>query len=200
MSIPIQPDSLIILVPIFILLFFSCFIIIERLLFFKKHAKTESSHYESLKALLKRGNTLDAKHFCEDHPSSLSALTLLAVNNRMMEKESLKELVAGAADLQVPRLERFISPLGTIAAVAPLLGLLGTVTGNIKAFGFLGEGTIQNYQMLAPAIGEALYTTAAGLLVAIPSIIFYNFLVRKVHYHIALLENRINELVNLIGG
>ncbi len=200
MFVPVNTESLIILIPILMLSVISCFMIVERILFYKKHVKREAKDYSELKSFLKRGNSLDAKKYCESANSPLARLTLLAIENSSLPKEDLKDYISGAANLETPKLERFVSPLGTIAAIGPLLGLLGTVTGNIKAFGLLGEGSIQNYQMLAPAIGEALYTTAAGLVVAIPSIIFYNYLIRKVNYNISLLESRIDELVNLIGG
>ena len=76
----------------------------------------------------------------------------------------------------IPRYEHFLTPLGTIANISTLLGLLGTVTGNIKAFGVLGAGgTMGDPALLAGAIGEALVTTVAGLVVSIPALIFYNY-------------------------
>lgn len=193
-------DSLIILIPIFLLSIASCFIIIERIIYFKKLQAKEKITFEQLKNLIKRGNYPEALAYCEENPSPLARLTKVGIENRHKTREELKDVVAGAASIEVPTIERFVSPLGTIANIAPLLGLLGTVTGNIKAFALLGSGSSQSYEMLAPAIGEALYTTAAGLVVAIPSIIFYNFLVNKVNFITIHLENRINVLIDCIGG
>ena len=81
-----------------------------------------------------------------------------------------------------------------------MLGLLGTVTGNIKAFGVLGDfGALGgNPAVLAKGIAEALITTAAGIIVSIPAITFYNYLVNKVNHLIIQLENRVNELVLML--
>ncbi|MCA1753759.1 MAG: MotA/TolQ/ExbB proton channel family protein [Spirochaeta sp.] len=98
-------------------------------------------------------------------------------------------------------MERFLTSLGTIAHISPLLGLLGTVTGNIQAFGVLGEfGMGGDPAILARGISEALITTAAGIIVAVPAIIFYNYLVSKVNHTIIHLENRVSELVLLLKG
>lgn len=94
-------------------------------------------------------------------------------------------------------MEKFLSTLGTIAHVTPLLGLLGTVTGNIRAFGVLSQTGIGTGDpaVLAGGISEALLTTAAGIIVSIPAIAFYNYLVSRVNHSIIRLENRVNELV-----
>jgi biopolymer transport protein ExbB len=76
----------------------------------------------------------------------------------------------------VHELERFLNTLGTIAGVTPLIGLLGTVTGIIKAFNAISAGGMGDPKMLSGGISEALITTAAGLLVAIPSLIAYRYL------------------------
>ena len=105
-----------------------------------------------------------------------------------------------AANVEIPKQERFLSTLGTIASVTPLLGLLGTVTGNIRAFGVLGQvGSVADSSLLALGISEALLTTAAGLIIAIPVIMFYNYLVSKANHTIVRLENRVSELVLLLG-
>ena len=94
-----------------------------------------------------------------------------------------------AANVEIPKQERFLPTLGTIAHVAPLLGLLGTVTGNIGAFGVLGEaGGLADSSQLALGISEALLTTAAGMIVGIPTIMFYNYLVTKANNTIVRLE------------
>lgn len=192
--------SLFVLVPIFILSLVSVFIIIERLLYFSRLKKKEDSLFEQLKHLMKRGNFDEALKVCEENSSPISRLAKTGIENRYKPREEMKELVAAAASIEIPILERFISPLGTISHIAPLMGLLGTVTGNIKAFGLIGGELAQDKGVLAPAIGEALYTTAAGIMVAIPAIIFYNHFVNKVNYTIVHLENRVNELVSYVGG
>lgn len=200
MNVAFKPESLFVLIPIFLLSATSIFIIIERLIYFRRLHKKENQLFEQLKQLLKRGSFDDAIRCCDENPSPISRLAKIGIENRYKPREEMKELVAAAANVEVPIIERFVSPLGTISHIAPLLGLLGTVTGNIKAFGLIGGGGSQNYELLAPAIGEALYTTAGGIMVAIPAIIFYNHFVNKVNLTIVHLENRVNELVSYVGG
>jgi biopolymer transport protein ExbB len=125
----------------------------------------------------------------------------VGIDHREHESYVQKEVIMDAANQEIPRLERFLSALGTIAHIAPLLGLLGTVTGNIEAFGVLGRfGSVGDPSILAKGISEALITTAAGIILAVPTIVFYNFLVSKVNHTIVHLENRVNELVLLLGN
>ncbi|MCK5914924.1 MAG: MotA/TolQ/ExbB proton channel family protein, partial [Deltaproteobacteria bacterium] len=89
--------------------------------------------------------------------------------------------------------------LGTIAGIAPLLGLLGTVTGMIKAFSVISHAGIGNPQMLAGGISEALITTAAGLTVAIPAFVFYKLLRSRVDKRILRMERVSIEVLDLIN-
>ena len=104
-------------------------------------------------------------------------------------------------DKQLPRLDRFLTALGTIANVSTLLGLLGTVTGNIQAFGVLGGGqSMGNPALLAGSISEALITTAAGLCISIPAVIFHNYFVSIVRKRIATMEAIASSVVIQVCG
>jgi biopolymer transport protein ExbB len=123
----------------------------------------------------------------------------VGIENRHHASDTIKETILDAANLEIPQMEKHLPALSTVTHIAPLLGLLGTVTGNISAFGVLGKlGSVGDPALLAKGISEALLTTAAGLIVAIPAIIFYNYLVNKVNHTIIRLENRVNELVLLL--
>ena len=105
-----------------------------------------------------------------------------------------------AANQEIPHLERYLSFLGSIAHISPLLGLLGTVTGNIQAFGVLGSfGAVSDPSILAKGISEALITTAAGIIVAIPAVIFYNYLVDKVGKILIKMESQVNDMLILLN-
>ncbi|MEW5817017.1 MAG: MotA/TolQ/ExbB proton channel family protein [Spirochaetota bacterium] len=176
-------------------------IIIERLLFFRKIRVDEDKLINRLKATLEKSHFDEALSICENNPSPITNLIKVGIESRHYPQNIIKEMIMDAANMEIPRLERFLSALGTIAHVAPLLGLLGTVTGNIKAFGVLSAfSSVGDPGLLAKGIAEALLTTAAGIIVSIPSIIFYNYLVTKVNHIIIRLENRTNELVFLLGG
>ncbi len=175
-------------------------IIIERMLFFRRIRVDEETLLSRLKMTLQKGHADEALSICESNPSPLTNLVKVGIENRHKTTGEIKDLVVSAANLEIPQLERSLSALGTIAHIAPLLGLLGTVTGNIEAFGVLGEfGAVGDPGLLASGIAEALVTTAAGLIVSIPAIVFYNHLVSRVNHIIIRLENRVNELVLFLG-
>jgi biopolymer transport protein ExbB len=175
-------------------------IIIERLLYFRRIRADEEALLKRLKSAIGKGHFEEALAICEASPSPITNLTRVGIEHRGYPEEVIRSMVADAANLEIPRMERFLSTLGTVAHISPLLGLLGTVTGNIRAFGVLGEfGAVGgNPAVLARGIAEALITTAAGIIVSIPAIIFYNYLVNKVNHLIIRLENRVSELVLML--
>jgi len=174
-------------------------IVIERLLYFRSRRADEAKLLQRLTATLRKGHYEEALAICEDHPSALAAMMQVGINHRHASTTELREVILDAANMEIPKEERFLSALGTIAHIAPLLGLLGTVTGNIRAFGVLGDmGAIADASLLAGGISEALLTTAAGIVVSIPAVIFYNFLVSKVSHRMIRLEHRVSEMVAML--
>ena len=191
------------IIMIFILMFslLASVIIIERLIFFLRIRVVEENLINILKSTLQKGHHDEALSICENNPSPITNLMRVGIEHRSYTSHVIREAILDAAGLETPKLERYLSTLGTIANVAPLMGLLGTVTGNIKAFGVLGKfGAVGDPGLLAKGISEALITTAAGIVVSIPAIIFYNYLVGKANHIIMRMENRVNELVLLLGG
>jgi len=175
-------------------------IIVERLVFFRKIRIDEGKMIARLKTTLQKGHYDEALAICESNPSPITNLVKVGIENRHQDRRILKDVILDAANQEVPKLERFLSALGTIVTVAPLLGLLGTVTGNIKAFDVLGKfGSVGDPSLLANGIAEALITTVGGLVVAIPAVVFYNYLVSTVNHIMIRLENRVNELILFIG-
>ncbi len=176
-------------------------IIIERLLYFRKIHVDEEKMINRLKITLEKRHFDEAINICENNPSPISNLIKVGIEHRNNSQSDIKEAVLGAANLEIPNMERHLTSLGTIAHIAPLLGLLGTVTGNIRAFGVLGNlGAVGDPSLLATGISEALLTTAAGIIVSIPAVIFYNGLVSRVNHMIIHLENRVSEMVLLLRG
>lgn len=108
--------------------------------------------------------------------SPLGRVLAAGLANRHRPREVMMERLEDTGRHVVHELERFLNTLGTIASVTPLLGLLGTVTGIIKAFNAITQGGMGDPRMLSGGISEALITTAAGLLVAIPALIAYRYL------------------------
>lgn len=110
------------------------------------------------------------------HGSPLGEILAAGLANRHRERVIIKESIEDAGRQVVHDLERFLNSLGTIAAITPLLGLLGTVIGMVKVFAAITTHGVGDPTVLAGGISEALITTAAGLTVAIPSLIGYRYL------------------------
>jgi biopolymer transport protein ExbB len=132
--------------------------------------------------------------------SPLGRLLAAGLVNRHHSHEVMKEAINDAGRHVVAQLERFLNTLGTIAAIAPLLGLLGTVLGMIDVFGVIMEAGVGNAGVLAGGISKALITTAAGLSVAIPALMFHRFFDSKVGRIALDMEEQALRLVEVLKG
>lgn len=132
--------------------------------------------------------------------SPLGEVLAAGLANARHGREVMKEAIQEAASKVIHELERYLSTLGTIAAVAPLLGLLGTVIGMIDVFNAVMLQGTGNTAVLAGGISKALITTAAGLTVAIPALFFHRFLVRRVDELVVAMEQEATRLVEVVQG
>jgi biopolymer transport protein ExbB len=174
-------------------------IIIERLLYFRRISSDETKLFNRVKVSLQKGFFEEALSICDSNLSPLGALLRVGIEHRNESDEGLREIMKDSANQEIPRLEKYISSLDTIAHISPLCGLLGTVTGTMKAFGVLGTfGAVSDPTLLAKGISEALITTVVGIIVAVPSVIFYNYFVAKTSRILITLEYQVNELVLMI--
>lgn len=112
----------------------------------------------------------------------------------------LRERIEDTGRHVVHELERFLNTLGTIAAISPLLGLLGTVAGMIKIFQVVSVQGNSNFSLLSIGIAEALVTTAAGLTVAIPSLLFYRYFQGRVDELVVRMEQETLQLIDLLDS
>ena len=117
-----------------------------------------------------------------------------------MDRDRMKEAMEGAAGPVVHEMERHLTLLGTIAAISPLLGLLGTVIGMIQVFTTLVADGVANPGLLADGISKALVTTAAGLGVAIPALFFHRYFLRRVDELAVSMEHAASRLVEIVCG
>ena len=132
--------------------------------------------------------------------SGLSFIFAAGLLNSKHGRRAMKESIQEAANHVIHELERFMSTLGTIAAIAPLIGLLGTVVGMIKVFNVLMEQGAGNTQLLAGGISEALLTTAAGLAVAIPALVFHRYFVRRIDELVVNMEQQSTKLIDVLNA
>jgi biopolymer transport protein ExbB len=161
----------------------------ERFFYFKRSRMNVNEFLAGVLALLRRQSYVEAIARSEDGHGPVVHVVSTAIYKRHLPPADLREIVREIAQLEIPQLESNISLLGTIGYVAPLLGLLGTVTGMIEAFVKINRtsGTA-SVGDLSQGIYMALITTAAGLVVAIPCYLAHNFLVAQVHAIIADME------------
>lgn len=131
------------------------------------------------------------------NPSPLSKILIAIVRNIGQGKTHIKESVEEVGRMEVIELESYVDYIGTIAGVATLLGLLGTISGLIKIFSIIGVEPVVNPAKLAGGISEALNTTAFGLVVAIPSVIFHRYLDSRVNKLVAEMENMAITLIDI---
>ncbi len=132
--------------------------------------------------------------------SALGQIIVSGLNNSKYGREVMKESIQETASKVVHEMERFLNPLGTVAVITPLLGLLGTVVGMIKVFTEIMIQGTGNANVLAGGISEALITTAAGLSVAIPALIMHRYFLRRVDYLVVEMEQEAVKLVEVVHG
>lgn len=132
--------------------------------------------------------------------SPLGQILAAGLINRHCTRELTKESIEDTGRHVSAVLERNLNTLGTIAAISPLIGLLGTVVGMIKVFAVITTEGVGNPETLAGGISEALLTTAAGLVVAIPSVIFYRYFRGKVNHLVVNMEEQAMQLVEMLHG
>lgn len=132
--------------------------------------------------------------------SPLGEILAAGLSSTRHGREIMKESIQEAATKVIHELERYLNTLGTIAAITPLLGLLGTVIGMIDVFtAVMMQGT-GNTAVLAGGISKALITTAAGLTVAIPALFFHRFFIRRVDELVVAMEQEATKLVEVVQG
>lgn len=132
--------------------------------------------------------------------SPLGAILASGLINRSHGRDMMRTSIEETGRQVVHELERFLNTLGTIASVTPLLGLLGTVVGMIKVFSAIMIHGVGDPGILAGGISEALVTTAAGLTVAIPSLIFHRYFERLVDEYVLNMEEEALKLIDVMHG
>jgi len=152
----------------------------------------------SLEEMLLNNRMPDATAFCKKHSAPVTRIALAGILNFDRPENELKEIVEEAGRQEVPGIRRHLTSLGIIAAVSPLLGLLGTVLGMVEVFATLGQGQGIQATDLASGISEALVTTAAGLTIAIPMVTFHNLYSNKANNLIIALEKTSLHMVQVL--
>ena len=172
-------------------------VIIEKLYtFLSKEKKLSENEKNQLYKALRTGNKQEILKLCKDKTDSVSKSVTKIVSNMDINFDELdnshRQVIEGIISEsileQTTELEKGMSLLGTVVNAAPQLGLLGTVTGMIAAFSALTRNGTSTAKIVAGGISEALYTTAFGLIVAIPALVFYNYFNRRIDVIVSEME------------
>jgi biopolymer transport protein ExbB len=177
-------------------------VVIERLWHLHRAKIDTGKFMDTIANTLKRNRIMEAIELCEQTPGPIAHILKAGVLKHDRSKQEIKEAIEDAGLHEIPRLEKNLGILSTIAHITPLLGLLGTVTGMVRAFQVIQEkATALNPVSpgdLAGGIWEALLTTVAGLVVAIPAFIVYNYLVSRVENITLDMERSATDLINIL--
>ena len=174
-------------------------VFVERLLHYHRAQINSMEFLNGVRNVLKRDNIVEALSICDATPGPVARLVKVAILNRERGREGVREALEEAGLMEVPRLEEKLNVLATLAQIAPLLGLLGTVLGFLQIFGELQvSGMHANMEQLAGGVWKALISTAAGIAVAIPCYAGYNYLVGRVNSIVLDMEKAASEIVNIV--
>jgi biopolymer transport protein ExbB len=174
-------------------------VFVERLLHYHRAQINSMEFLNGVRNVLKRDNIVEALSICDATPGPVARLVKVAILNRERGRDGVRESLEEAGLMEVPRLEEKLNVLATLAQIAPLLGLLGTVLGFLQIFNALQlSGTQANMEQLAGGIWKALISTAAGIAVAIPCYAGYNYLVGRVNSIVLDMEKAASEIVNIV--
>lgn len=190
----------VIMIPILLCSVIALAIIFERFWSLRSSRIAPENFVNDLLLKLKKKELTSSRLREVQNGSSLGRVLVAGLINAKHGREIMKESIEEEASQVVHELERFLSGLGTIAAVSPLLGLLGTVFGMIEVFAEIQVGGAGNNQALAGGISKALITTAAGLTVAIPALVAHRFFQRRVDDIVVEMEQQALKLVEVVHG
>ncbi len=181
---------------------FAVAIMIEKLYYVHKIKIDTRDFLENILNKMKHHQIKEALQVCDAVKSPIAHIVKAGILKYDRTRAQIKEAIEDAALYEIPRLEKNLTALATIAHISPLLGLLGTVTGMVRCFQTIQAKATSFHPVspgdLAGGIWEALLTTVAGLIVAIPTFVAYNYLVSRINNFILEMEKASTELVNFL--
>ncbi len=177
-------------------------IILQRLYSFHRAETDVEKLMHTIKKFFDEGKLESAIAYCNSTPGPVAYILKEGLKERKRGRIAMEEAMETAGLNEVPRLEQYLPILHTIGSVATLLGFTGTVTGMISAFNAIARAGVSSPSVVASGIAEALITTAAGLFIAIPTVLLYNYLSHRVDHFVLEIEKSSAELVYLLykGG
>jgi biopolymer transport protein ExbB len=187
-----------VMVPLLLCSVISLSIIVERCLSLRRNRILKYDVLQRIEELLRDRKIPEASTLCKRYPSSMTRILLAAILNHDKSRQEIKEIIEDAGRQEIPVLERYLTILGTIARIAVLLGLLGTVMGMIRTFNAIAALGYGHPEALASGISEALVATATGLVIAIPTLVLYNFFTSRVDSLVIEMEKNSLRMLSIL--
>ncbi|OIO38436.1 MAG: hypothetical protein AUJ75_02695 [Candidatus Omnitrophica bacterium CG1_02_49_10] len=178
-------------------------VVIERAYHLYRAQIDTKEFMDKISSTIRRNRIMEAVDICDRMPGPIAHILKAGIMKHDRTRAEIKEAIEDAGLFEIPRLEKNMGILATIAQISPLLGLLGTVTGMVKAFQVIEQKAALLYPVsaadLAGGIWEALLTTVAGLIVAIPTFVVYNYFISRVDAFVLDMERSSTDLVNILS-
>lgn len=188
----------------YILLFCSILsvtILLERIIYYRKRSKTKRVEFmKRIGRALKGGNVERAMEICKDTNAPFSDVVYSGLELNGQTEKEISSAMEREIIIETTKLERYTSIVGTIGNTAVYIGLFGTVLGIIRAFHDIAVAGAGGMAIVIGGVAEALVCTAAGLFVAIPAVIAFNYFIKRVEHFLNDMELCASELIDLIGG
>ena len=188
--------------PILLCSVFALAIILEKFWYLHKISIDTQEFLKRILDKMKHHDTKEALSICDNTKGPIANILKAGILKYDRPRSQIIEAIEDASLYEIPKIEKNLNALATIAHVSPLLGLLGTVTGMVRCFQTIQAKATSFHPVspgdLAGGIWEALLTTVAGLIVAIPTFIAYNYLVSRINHFILEMEKASTELVNFL--
>lgn len=187
-----------IMIPLILVGLAALIMIVERVLFLRKNRIEASGLMDKLSGLLKEKRYPEAKRLLEETPGALARVLKHGLSRIDRERQAVQEAIEEAILSELPPLKRFLSAIGIMGSISPLLGLLGTVSGMISTFNVITRFGSGDPKLLSGGISEALITTEVGLAIAIPVLLLHNHLSNRVEEIISKMEEGCAKFINTV--
>jgi biopolymer transport protein ExbB len=175
-------------------------VILERFFSLNRIRKENQSLAKKVRKAVSEGQAEKAVVLCQESTAPISFIFAKGLKKKSCPKEEIEKAMEDEASHQVPIMEKFLPVLAIITGISPLIGFLGTVTGLYRAFmDIVGAGGVTSTSTVASGIAEALITTVAGLVIAIPTLIFHGYFISQVNTMVLEMERESMELIELLN-
>lgn len=184
--------------PLFLASVLALAIIINKVQVLSRARTGERELMGRIKGLVNQKRVEQAVAVCNNSKGPVASILQAGLSQHNKGQKAMEDAFEAQASEEVPRLESYLPALATIAAVSTLMGFTGTVIGMIRAFDSIAAASATSPAIVASGISEALITTATGLLIAIPTLLFYRYFVHRVDRFVSEIERYCKELVRIL--